>query len=271
MSAVSLKVMAEAKGGGVQKTTQFKVDPRIIEIEPGFNARELDPEHVASIAQAYKDGAVLPPLFVRVEDGRVIVVDGHHRLEALMTLINDGAEILGVDCIQFRGNDADRVALLLTSAAGKPLTPLELGTQYKRLANFGWEVSAIASRVGKSRQHVNDMLLLAGSNSDVLGMVKRNEVAAHIAVKTVRKLGGAAGAALSKNLAAAQSEGKKKVTRATMARHVKIAPQVNDKDPASMSLVAAIQREISTKGVMRAEDSCPEWAHLVTYLRATTA
>ena len=44
--AISLKQLAESKTEGVQKTTQFQVDPRIIEIEPGFNARPIDRTHV---------------------------------------------------------------------------------------------------------------------------------------------------------------------------------------------------------------------------------
>jgi ParB/RepB/Spo0J family partition protein len=279
MAAVSLKVMAEAKDGGVTKTTQFKVDPRIIEVEPGFNARPIDPEHVASIAEAYRNGAILPPLFVRVEEGRVIMVDGHHRREALLQLIEEGIEILSVDCMQFRGNDADRVAHLITTASGKPLTPLELGIQYKRLTIFGWTTSAIAERVGKSRQHVSDMLTLAGSDSDVQGMVTRKEVAAHVALKAVKKLGGAAGKVLAGHLEKAQASGKTKVT----AKVVKVAEKATARpvpqpgpvtigvaDGAAL-MVQAIEREINSGGAIRAEPFCPEFAHLITYLRATAA
>lgn len=217
---VSLKTMAEGKVEGVQKTTQFQLDPRIIEIEDGFNARPLDPEHVASIKLAYSSGATLPALFVRVDAGRVVLVDGHHRLAAVMELIAEGVEVLRIDCMQFRGNDAERITLMLTTAQGKPLTPLEQGIQYKKLTGFGWSVKEIFGKVGKSEQHVSDMIELANSNSDVQNMVKSNKVAAHVALSLVKKHGSAAGEVLAGHLEVAAAAGKKKVTNKTIQKSV---------------------------------------------------
>ncbi len=41
---VSLKQLAEGKAEGIQKATYFKVDPDVVEFEPGFNLREEGPE-----------------------------------------------------------------------------------------------------------------------------------------------------------------------------------------------------------------------------------
>ena len=213
---VSLKAMAEGKVEGVQKTTQFQVDPRIIEIEEGFNARPLDPDHVVSIKLAYKSGATLPALFVRVDSGRIILVDGHHRHAALLELIAEGAEVLRVDCTQFRGNDAERITLMLTSSQGKPLTPLEQGLQYKKLVGFGWSEKEIAGKVGKSEQHVTNMLDLGNANSDVQNLVRGNKVAAHVALSVVKEHGDAAGKVLAGHLEVAAAAGKKKVTNKTI-------------------------------------------------------
>ena len=214
---VSLKLFAENHVDGVSKTTQFAVDPRLIEVEADFNARPLDPEHVASIKLAYGSGAILPPVFVRVDNGIIIMVDGHHRLAAALELIAEGNDVLRLDAIQFRGNDADRIAHMLTSNAGKNLTPLEKGVQYKKLSAFGWKSSEIAAKVGKSRGHVDQMIDLAGANSDVHAMIKRGEVSAHIALKTVKKHGSKAGAELATALDKAKAGGKAKVTNKTIA------------------------------------------------------
>lgn len=214
--ASSLKVLAEAKAEGIQKSTQFRVDPRIIEIEDGFNARPIDQEHVAAMKTSMLAGSVLPPLFVRVDNDRIIMVDGHHRLTAITQLIDEGHEIKRVDVVQFRGNDADRISHMLTSAQGKPLTPLQMGLQYRKLTGFGWDEGEIAKKVGKSRQHVHDMVLLAESNSDVQGMVARGEVAAHVAVDVLRKHGSEAGNVLAGHLNTAKAAGKRKVTNKTM-------------------------------------------------------
>lgn len=214
--ASSLKVLAEAKDEGVQKSTQFRVDPRIIEIEDGFNARPIDQEHVAAMKTSMLAGSVLPPLFVRVDNDRIIMVDGHHRLTAITQLIDEGHEIKRVDVVQFRGSDADRISHMLTSAQGKPLTPLQMGLQYRKLTGFGWDEGEIAKKVGKSRQHVHDMVTLAESNSDVQGMVARGEVAAHIAIAALRKHGSEAGNVLAGHLHTAKVAGKSKVTNKTI-------------------------------------------------------
>ena len=214
--AVSLKVLAERKVEGIQKVTNFAVDPRIIEIEDGFNARPIDPEHVRAMKMSMLAGSILPPLFVRVDNGRIIMVDGHHRLTAILALIDEGHDFKRVDCMQFRGNDADRIAHMLTSSQGKNLTPLQMGLQYRKLSALGWNEGEIGDKVGKTRQHVHDMVLLAESNSDVQGMVARGEVAAHIAVAALRKHGSEAGSVLAGHLDTAKAAGKKKVTNKTI-------------------------------------------------------
>jgi ParB-like chromosome segregation protein Spo0J len=254
--AVSLKVLAERKIEGVNKQTQFKVDPRIIEIEPGFNARPIDRDHVEAFKASIKAGSIVPPMFVRVEDGRIILVDGHHRETAYLELIEEGVEILSVDVIQFRGSDADRIAHMITTSQGLPLTPLQLGVSYRKLVAFGWTPAQIAAKVGKSSTHVSQCILLGESNSDVQGMVARKEVAAHLAIKTVKKHGSNAGSVLADHLEAARLSGKSKVTEKT----------VEGATP-TKSLADAIQMEIDSGGSFRAEALCPRYVHLIMYLR----
>jgi ParB/RepB/Spo0J family partition protein len=254
--AVSLKVLAERKVEGVNKQTQFKVDPRIIEIEPGFNARPIDPDHVKAFKDSIKNGAIVPPMFVRVDDGRIILVDGHHRETAYLELIAEGFEVLAVDVIQFRGNDADRVAHMITTAQGLPLTPLQLGISYRKLIAFGWTQAQIAAKVGKSATHVSQCILLGESNADVQGMVTRKEVAAHVAIKAVKKHGSKAGDVLADHLQTARLSGKSKVTQ-----------KETDGATPTRSLADAIQAEIDSGGSFKAEELCPRYAHLIAYLR----
>ncbi|WP_185984115.1 ParB/RepB/Spo0J family partition protein [Aureimonas mangrovi] len=47
-----------------------------------FQVRELYDQHAEDIARALRDGAEVPPLLVLRAGRRVIVIDGHHRLEA---------------------------------------------------------------------------------------------------------------------------------------------------------------------------------------------
>lgn len=216
---VSLKVAAEDKNNpSVSKVTSFAVDPLVLKIREGFNARPLNQEHVDAMALAQRNGAVFPPLDVYVEDGEIFIVDGHHRLAATLKNISEGFEIKSLEARHFRGNDADRVAHMLNSASGLALTPLQLGVQYRKLIGFGWTEEQIANRRGKSKQHVKDMVQLAEANSDVHQLVNAGQISGTAALKAVKQHGSKAGAVIQEGLEQARAEGKEKVTPKALAR-----------------------------------------------------
>jgi hypothetical protein len=71
------------------------------------------------------------------------------------------------------------------------------------MAAFGLSSSDIAARVGRSRPHVEQLLILANANHDVQEMVKAGKVSATAAIDLVRKEGENAGAVLGEKVAAA--------------------------------------------------------------------
>lgn len=218
---VSLKQMAEAKMGGVSKATIFMVAPETIEVEKGFNARPIDRDHLLSLVDSMRNGTIMPPVVVRVKDGRVLLVDGHHRRDAVIYGIQHG--ILSRDqklgCVQYRGDEADCITLLLTSSQGLPLTPLQAGVQYQKLANdHSLTTANIAARVGRSVQHVADMRILAGAGDDVAALVNAGQVSAATAVKAVRKDKAGAAEKLRAEVDKAKAKGKTKATPKTMGR-----------------------------------------------------
>ena len=249
--------MAEAKHEGVSKTTNFAVDPRIMEVEEGFNARPLNDAHVAAMAQSYANGAIFPPLDVRVDEGRIIIVDGHHRRAAALLAIDQGAEIMALDCRQFRGNDADRIAHLCTSASNLQLTPLQRGHQYRRLISFGWTEKQIADRMGEKLPHVKSHLALTEANTDVQTAVEAGEVSATNAVALVKQYGSRAGAMIGEAVEKARLTGKKKAT----------AKQLAGNTPAD--LIKAINTEMESGGKFLAESLCPRYAKEIAYLRSS--
>jgi ParB/RepB/Spo0J family partition protein len=219
MTAPSFKQMV--KDGTIRRADAMKMGLDDIHEEQGFNARAEGPELEASIdalAEYIQGGGAVPPLEVRPRaDGGVWVVDGHRRRRAFIKARAAGADIGPIDVRPFVGNDADRVARIVSSNANLPLTPLETASVYKRLAAFNLAAQDIARKVGKTRAHVEQMLILANANTDVHAMVADGTVSAAVAVEVVRKHGEAAGTVLGVEAGKAKAAGKSRVTAGTIA------------------------------------------------------
>ena len=211
------------KDGTAKRADSMKFDIVDIHEEPGFNLRREGEDLEASIdalAAHILDGGMVPPLEVRPRvGGGVFVVDGHRRRRAYLKVadqLRDADGKLWIPVVQFTGNDADRVARIITSAEGRALSQLEVADGYKRLTAYGWAPDQIAKKVGKTRQHVDQLLILANANSDVQQLVQAGTVSATTAIDTVRKHGEEAGAVLGAEVAKAGAAGKRKVTAATI-------------------------------------------------------
>lgn len=213
--------------GHAKRADLVKVLHNHIHIELGFNAPESAEEfkaRVRAMADHLKEGGRLPPIEVRDRDeGGVYVVDGHGRHAAYALADKEGVSIrdpkdgmLYMLTMPFTGNDADRVLRTITSAEGRTLTPLQLADRYKRLQAFGWSAADIARKVGKTSQHVGQVLALGNANTDVQQMVQAGETSATEAVKAVKKHKEKAGAVLKEQLVAAKKAGKTKVTSAVV-------------------------------------------------------
>ncbi len=204
----------------IKRTDGMKIRYKDLHIEPGFNERERTEDFdqsVRELADYILAGGVYPPLECRVaDDGKTVVVDGHRRHEAIGQAISRGAEIEWVEIRQFFGNDADRVARIVTSAQGRALSPLETSRVYKRLAAFGLSAAEIAKKVARSTQHVNELLTLAAANTDVQKLVSAGSVSAKNATQAVRQHGERAGKVLEGHLEQAKAQGKKRISAKTM-------------------------------------------------------
>jgi ParB family chromosome partitioning protein len=217
--AKSFKQMTQA--GEVKRADAMKIALDNIHEEPGFNTREHTTafwQGIREFAQYIAGGGVFPPLEVRPRpEGGVFVVEGHRRRLALFVARDElGAPVEFVNIVAFTGNDADRIARIVTSNSQVPLTPLEAARVYQRLANLGKTPDEIAAMVGKTRQHVDQALILATANVDVQRMVADGKVAGATAVKVVREHGEDAGKVLQDALDKAKATGKGKVTEGTI-------------------------------------------------------
>lgn len=206
------------KDGTIKRADAMKIGHADIHVEPGFNLRDTTSdefrEGIAALKAHIKRGGQVPALEVRPRDeGGVWLVDGHRRHIAFGELIAEGDPITQIAIVPFIGNDADRVARIMTSNEGAKLKPLEVAEGYRRLAAFGLTPDDIARRVCKTRQHVDQLLILANADTAVQRMVADGEVSATTAVDVARKHGSKAAGVLKEAKATA---GKGKVTAAAV-------------------------------------------------------
>lgn len=198
-----------------------------IHVEPGFNVPETKEEweaRVEAMVAHRAAGGILPPVEVRSRDkGGVFLVDGHARFECDKRAFKRGLipgdpkdGQLYLLTIPFAGNDAERTVRTITSAEGRTLTPLQLADRYSKLMAFGWSAEDIAKKVGKTGEHVRNILKLASADTAVQKLVADKKVSASEAVKVIKKHGEAAGKVLQEAVKTAAKTGKKKATAKTL-------------------------------------------------------
>lgn len=195
----------------VRKT--FFVPLSEIYVEPGYNVRDIDQAHVEEFRDAFIAGEFVPPLAVQVTEQGVKVIDGHHRFYGAKLATESGTEIPRLECKDFVGTEADRIAFMVTSSQGKALAPLERAAAYLRLSNQGWEVTEIAKKVKRSIADVDHHLQLLECGDSLIEMVRAGEVAPTTAVALSRQHGTHAAAVAEIQLGKAKASGKTKLTK----------------------------------------------------------
>jgi ParB-like chromosome segregation protein Spo0J len=221
--------------------------PANIRIREGFNLRDVNADDYESDIQALmahiKRGGKYPALeVVLADDGfqGVDVVDGHRRLTALRRLIEQGDPIEFIRIEPFVGNDIDQLQRIMTSNEGRRLTALEIAEGYRRMAAYGLTPDDIARRIGKTRQHVDQMLILATAPHEVQQMVKAGDVSATEAINVTRHHGSKA----VDKLKAAQAKAGGKVTAKALKPWTPPAKMVAPLVDSVQSLAASITPEV---------------------------
>lgn len=195
----------------VRKT--FMVPLNELYVEPGFNIRDIDPEHVEEFHQAYAAGEYVPALAVEVTSQGVKIIDGHHRYHGALLAQADGHDIR-LECKDFTGNEADKVAFMVTSSQGRALSPMERAEAYRRMRNQGLTNEEIARKVKRSASDVLNHLQLIDCEQPIKDMVKKGDMSYTTAIALQKEHGANAGAVAEELKEKAVAQGKKKVSAA---------------------------------------------------------
>ncbi|WP_027859792.1 ParB/RepB/Spo0J family partition protein [Marinobacterium jannaschii] len=213
----SLRAYQQANKDTVTKGNMFSVPPQALVEEPGFNVRDYDDpdvvQHIRNLANAYARGDYVDPVVVKVVDGKLFIREGHCRRLAMLLAIEEGAEILRTPVIEYKGDDAAQVALIVTSNSGLKITTLQTAEVYRRLSAWGFSDTEIAERVGKTSTHVRQMLDLLELPTELKQLIKDGKISATAALETFKEQGTAAVGTINKAVENAEEAGRKRITR----------------------------------------------------------
>ncbi|HFK4600299.1 TPA: ParB/RepB/Spo0J family partition protein [Citrobacter farmeri] len=209
----SLGQLYNDKDAGLTTRKTYNVPLDKIYAEEGYNVRELNQPHVEEFRDAFIAGEYIPPLAVEVTERGVKVIDGHHRYYGALAAIEMGHDIVRLECKDFIGSEADKIAFMVTSSQGLALTPLERGAAYHRLQNQGWSPSEIAAKVKRSESDILQHLQLHECTPYIKKLVRDGSMNYAIAISISREHGVYADREASRLMKKAEAAGKKKITK----------------------------------------------------------
>lgn len=188
----SLRKLSDADKENVKRANSYMIDPRIIQIEPGFNLRGMYTEnywelpetlaHIEQFAKAYRNGEFVPPIVVKVIDGVPFVRDGEHRLRALRKIIDEGVPFVRVEVIESSGDELAQAKTSYKANNGKQWSAVESAVHYGRFKSYGMTVEEIANEVGKTVQHVYQLLTILDMPLEMKRRIQEGKISASAAI-----------------------------------------------------------------------------------------
>lgn len=177
----------------VGETSLLWLSPDVLEEEDGFNLREYErPDtvaHILSLKEAWMNGTQLPPLEVKIENGRCFVRDGHCRLRAARMAIAEGAPIRRIPVIELSGSAEASSLRILTSNQQLKLTLMQRARGYKRLRDLGWSDQKIGKHIVKTDTHVRETIKLLTLPSRLQDLISQDVISPDMAMKMFTRYG----------------------------------------------------------------------------------
>ncbi|APS33799.1 MULTISPECIES: ParB/RepB/Spo0J family partition protein [Serratia] len=214
MATLSQRYSAkESIGSDITTRKTFLVPLSEIYAEDGYNVRELNQAHVEEFRDAFIAGEYIPPLAVEVTEQGVKVIDGHHRFHGALLASEAGHEVMRLECKDFVGTEADKIAFMVTSSQGLALTPIERGAAYQRLVNQGWTNAEIAKKVKRSESDILQHLQLQECSPYIKSLVRAGSINYALAIQINREHGVYSDREAARLMKKAEESGKKKITK----------------------------------------------------------
>ncbi len=203
---------------------------------PGFNTRVKDAdyqERVLGISESIVANGFFDdkPFAVTMlpNDDTVYIYDGEHRFDAAKAAVLDGAEFpdgLPVAWAKDGATVRDLTIHLAHGNAGERLNMVEMAAVVRRLQGLGMGKDEIATALGRTTRHVDNLFVLAGANQTVKKAVASGQIAGAEAVKLLRKDPKTAAAKITEAVKKAAEKGKAKATPKTMGESKPTGPKM---------------------------------------------
>lgn len=164
------------------------IDPKIVKIEKGFNTR-IDYGDIDELKSSIIENGVRVPLRGYKDGDVYVVTDGHRRFKAVNMALEEGIDIVRIPFISEKKKSLEeRIFDILLFNDGKTLTPLELGETYKKLLNYGYNLTEISKKIGKTIKHVSDMVKVACSTKELKKLINDGLVSASLVAEVKSKV-----------------------------------------------------------------------------------
>lgn len=175
--------------GGPLPMQLVSVNPKDLIDRDGFNVR-YDLGDLNTLRGSIEASGVKTPLRGYIEKGKYIITDGHRRFLAIKKAVAAGAKLSVPFLVEPKDyKEVERIADMVRTSEGKPLTMLEEARAYDRMVKPPHSLTnaKVAGMVGKSAQHVGDCLLLLRAEPKVLEDVKKGKTTATLVVSLLKK------------------------------------------------------------------------------------
>lgn len=206
---------------------KVRIDSLVIVEDFNESRKYNDPQelraHIDGMKAFIKSGGTLPAIevFVNPETGATEVVEGHCRTSCFRELLAEDFEIEAgkpfttVGAVPFKGTMAQRRARIVTSNSQLPLSKVGEAKVYQAMRDIdGMHANDIAVMVGKSRGHIDQMLILASGGEEVHRAITAGSITPTEAVHVIRKHGDDAPKEIERLKEVAAESGKQKITGA---------------------------------------------------------
>lgn len=184
--------MPRKKIDGVTKADLFRIDPRIINVDPDWNEREDFRGHEELTQSIIANGVLNPVRVIRDKDDVLWLRNGERRLRATMEAIGRGHNIVSIPALM------EKPTISITAAKynsyidndGNKFTAMEEAFLFNKLIVYGETKNDISQKTGKSITYVSNSLLLVDGNNDLKEGVKKGTIKKTVAQKIIKKAAG---------------------------------------------------------------------------------